>query len=69
MSALAQESYESVSNMLNESLSAGSSVTESPSPGFSGYSQEEYSESVQSDRVVDLDIYTANGYQQVSFQN
>lgn len=69
MSVVAQETYESASNMLlTEPISPSSSVTKSPSPGFSAYSREEYAENVSSDRVVDSQIYNSLpiGYQHVS---
>lgn len=69
MSVVSQETYESTSNMLlTEPISPSSSITKSPSPGFSAYSREEYAESVPSDRDVDAQIYNSlpMGYQQVS---
>lgn len=67
---MSAESYESDSNMLLvETLSPGSSATETPSSGFSGYSREEHSESVHSECVVNSEVYNsvANEYQQVSY--
>lgn len=68
MSVVAQEAYESAPNMLlTEPISPSSSVTKSPSPGFSAYSREPYADSVPSDRV-DSQIYNSlpMGYQHVS---
>lgn len=69
MSVVAQEIFESTQNMLlTEPISPSSSITKSPSPGFTSYSRDEYSESVPGDRVVANHIYNPlpMGYQHVS---